>query len=70
MLNEGIGLYDPQESFQLCCSKVLSKTKRTGVMEGGRVGSWPLGRTELTYHTVSKPGQVSNGDAPRGGGGG
>lgn len=33
MLNKGIGLYDPQESFQLCCSKVLSMEKHMGLWE-------------------------------------
>lgn len=38
-LNEGIGLCDPQESFRLCCSKVLSTEKHTGVME--ETGQYP-----------------------------
>lgn len=43
MLNKGIGLYDPQESFQLCCSKVVGG-KAHGVVGG------PLGHTEWIYH--------------------
>lgn len=63
MLKE-IGLYDSQESFQLCCSKVLSMEKRMGLWED------LLGTLSGYTIQISDPGQVSDGEAPKGRDGG